>query len=183
MRLFFAVELPLSVRGWLARLQPTEADRAYRWVDPSSMHVTLVFLGQQPAEQLEVLTSVGGAAAQGSRALKLRLGQPSSFGPRKAPRVLWIGLDGELPPLHDLRSRLDGGLRRAGFSLEERLFSPHITLARRRESARPGVPPNWPPAQNSGASEFEITHLTLFESRLSPRGATYIALGVFPLGG
>jgi 2'-5' RNA ligase len=182
-RLFFAVELPREVQAALGRLNPNEASRDYRWSDPGLMHVTLAFLGQQPQERLDTLRNVGAAAAAVSRQGKLKLGQPGSFGSRKAPRVLWIGLDGDLTALQALQSNLTTGLRQAGFEVEERAFSPHITLARRREAARGGVPPGWPPTHSLGkTAEFPMRELTLFESRLSPRGPTYIPLVEFALG-
>ena len=181
MRLFFAVELPQEVQAALGKLHPNDASRDYRWTDPSLMHVTLVFLGQQPEERLDLLHSVGKTAAALSRPGSLKLGQAGSFGPRKASRVLWIGLDGDLPALQALHSNLNGGLKQAGVDVEDRAYSPHVTLARRRESARSGPPPNWPPSQ-SLSKPFPMHGLTLFESRLSPRGPTYIHLAEFPLG-
>jgi 2'-5' RNA ligase len=181
MRLFFAIELADEVRAALARLKPDDNDqnRDYRWADPAQLHVTLAFLGQQPAEQLPVLEAVGTAAAAHTHPARLRLGEVGSFGPRRAPRVLWIGLDGEVAALQHLQSELDTGLRQAGFALEDRPFRPHITLARRRETARSGVPDGWPPAHGLGYPAFETRHLTLFESRLSPRGPTYIPVFQF----
>src|SRR5438552_12190289 len=95
-RLFFAVELPAEVQSALGRLKPGDESRDYRWSDPSLLHVTLAFLGQQPAERLDVLRDVGGAAASASQAGVLKLGKAGSFGPRGAPRVLWVSLDADL---------------------------------------------------------------------------------------
>jgi 2'-5' RNA ligase len=183
MRLFYAIELPDDVRAALAKLKPKDDDqnRDYRWADPAQMHVTLAFLGQQPAEQLPLLEAIGTSAAAKSHPARLQLGEVGSFGPRRAPRVLWIGLDGEVGALQHLQADLDAGLRQAGFSLEERPFRPHITLARRRDTARSGAPPGWPPDTQLGSRAFETRHLTLFESRLSPRGATYVPVAQFAL--
>jgi 2'-5' RNA ligase len=113
----------------------------------------------------------------------LRLGQPGSFGPHTAPRVLWIGLGGDLAALEALQSRLAAGLKEEGFEPEARPFRPHITLARRRAAARGEPIPTWPPTRAlNGSAEFPMHRLTLFESRLSPRGPTYIPLFEFPLG-
>lgn len=182
MRLFFAVELPEELQAALGKLNPNDASRDFRWADPSLMHVTLAFLGQQPDERLDLLRSVGTQAAAISRPGSLRLGQAGSFGPRKAPRVLWIGLDGDLDALQALHANLNAGLKLAGFDVEDRAYSPHITLARRRESAQGGPPPNWPP-MHSLNNHFTMDGLTLFESRLSPRGPTYSPLAEFPLAG
>jgi 2'-5' RNA ligase len=147
------------------------------------LHVTLAFLGQQPEECLTTLERVGAAAAAGSRPGVLRLGQAGTFGSRREPRVLWIGIEGDLPKLVALQARLATELRGAGFALEDRTFSPHITLARRREGVRSAGPSPWPPAQTPGSkTDFTLDHLTLVESRLSPRGPTYIPRLEFQLG-
>ena len=183
MRLFFAIELPSEVQAELGRLNPRDDNRDYRWSEPSLLHVTLAFLGEQPTEQLEVLKQVGTAAAGASRQGVLRLGEAGSFGSRRAPRVLWVGLDGDLQAVSDLQTRLAAGLRQAGFALEDRPFRPHVTLARRRDQARGGPPAGWPPSDRPRHPVFAMDRLTLFESRLSPRGPTYTPLFQFPLGG
>ena len=179
MRLFFAVELPADVQGALGRLRPSDASADYRWVDPSLLHLTLAFLGEQPEDRLEVLQRVGAIAASGSHAGHLRLGQTGSFGSRGAPRVLWVDLAGDLDTVLQLQSRLSAGLRDAGFPVESREFRPHITLARRRETARGGPPRGWPlPAPHAS---FAMRQLTLMHSKLSPRGPTYTPVSQFPI--
>ncbi len=179
MRLFFAVELPAAVRSALGRLQVE--DPAYRWVDAVQLHVTLAFLGEQPAARLPDLEGIGQAAAAASHTGTLRLDEPGSFGPRSAPRVLWIGLAGDVPTLLGLHAALADRLRAAAFPVEDRPFQAHITLARRRERAPGRSPAPWPPPHVRSAA-IPLEALTLFQSRLSPRGATYLPLGHWPLG-
>jgi 2'-5' RNA ligase len=178
MRLFFAVELPHEVQAALGKLRPKDS-ADYRWADPSLLHVTLAFLGEQPEERLDLLKTVGAAAARASSPGHLALGEAGSFGSKRVPRVLWVGLDGDIASLNTLQSHLARGLREAGFQLEDRAFSPHITLARRRDNARSGPPQGWPPQRLH--TTFEMDHLTLFQSRLSPKGPTYIPLATFRL--
>jgi 2'-5' RNA ligase len=182
MRLFFAVELPAEVRSALGQLRPASAGPEYRWSDSSLLHVTLAFLGEQPEEALPGLERIGAEAASASTASTLRLGQPGFFGSRAAPRVLWLGLDGDLGALQALQTRLDRGLREAGFQLEERPFSPHITLARRRDRAAGRAATPWPPAIVTHL-EFPLHQLTLFQSKLSSRGPSYIPLAQAALSG
>lgn len=181
MRLFFAVELPSEVQTALGRLRPQDG-AAYRWVDPSLLHVTLVFLGEQPEEQVPRLEALATDAAARSRPGTLRIGEAGAFGSKSAPRVLWIGLDGDLDALRSAQSRLDAALRQAGFRIEDRHYRPHITLARRRESARTDAPPPWPPRRVEHIP-FTMDAITLFQSKLSPRGPTYIPLVHAPLAG
>ena len=181
MRLFFAVELPSSVQRALGRLRPGDEKADYRWVDPERMHVTLAFLGDQSEERLVTLEHVGAAAAHASRTGTLALGAPQTFGSRRAPRVVWVGVDGDVEGLRELQENLARRLMENGFAVEDREFNPHITLARRRQTARGGAPSGWPP--DIERKRFAMRELTLFESRLSPRGATYVAVGRWPLGG
>jgi 2'-5' RNA ligase len=178
-RLFFAVELPAEARGILARLSDTNRD--YRWSDPSLLHVTLAFLGEQPEDRLGTLEQIGMAAAGDSRGGVLRLGNAGQFGGKRAPRVLWVDLAGDTEALMALQRRVDTGLRHDGFPSEDRPFRAHITLARRRESAQGGPPAGWPPTVEHAA--FTLNQLTLMQSRLSPRGPSYTPLFQFPLAG
>jgi 2'-5' RNA ligase len=180
-RLFFAIELPSEVQLALGRLRPADDSRDYRWVDPSLLHLTLAFLGEQPAERLVTLQRVGAEAAAASTPGELRLGTAGSFGARRAPRVLWVDLAGDPDALLSLQKYLDVRLRETGFDLEDRPFRPHVTLARRRETATGGPPPGWPPSVS--VRPFLMDSLTLFQSRLSPRGPTYIPLSTFQIGG
>ncbi len=179
MRLFFAIELPSDVRDALGRLRPKDESRDYRWVDPALMHVTLAFLGEQPAEQLAVLQTIGAAAANASQRGLLQLGTAGSFGSRRAPRVLWVDLVGDVEGLLSLQHRLDAALQQAGFAVSEQSFRAHVTLARRREGARGGPPQLSAPPH----ATFTMAKLTLMQSRLSPRGPTYTAVSEFPIGG
>jgi len=181
-RLFFAIELSGDVRAALGRLVPKEPDQTYRWADPAGLHITLAFLGEQPEAQLPALVQIGALAASSSQPGSLQLGQAGSFGGSRAtPRVLWIGLAGDLDRLGGLQQQLDRQLRQAGFVLDDRPFRPHITLARHRPQAGPGRAVAWPPPHADHA-RIPLQELTLFESRLSPRGATYVALHRWPLG-
>jgi RNA 2',3'-cyclic 3'-phosphodiesterase len=179
-RLFFAVELPEHVQAALGRLRPSEDNGDYRWVNPALLHVTLAFLGEQPEERLAALHEIGAAAAQASRPGVLRLGRVGQFGGARSPRVLWVDLAGD-GTLGTLQEHLASALSKGGFPKEERVFRAHITLARRRETARGGPPRGWP--LNPPLAEWALEHLTLMQSRLSPRGPTYTALSQFALGG
>ena len=184
LRLFFALELPRDVRAALGRLQtpagaPGSGD--YRWVQSELLHVTLAFLGSQPSDALPRLREVAQSAAQASVRATLSLGDAGSFGAPRAPRVLWVGLRGNLAALTQLQARLSTGLREAGFELEDRPFAPHVTLARRRPNARPGTPLEWPPRARLPALPVPVQSFSLMRSELSPAGPHYTTLERFAL--
>jgi 2'-5' RNA ligase len=181
LRLFFAIELPARIQSALSAWQQRD-DTAYRWVDPAMLHVTLAFLGEQPEQRLPGLSLIGTDAAARVPAFTLRLGDAGSFGPRRAPRVLWVGIGDGRSALGDLNAHLADGLRRSDFPVEDRPFAPHITLARRREGAPAAGPPAWPPA-SAGTVSTRVTQLTLMQSQLGRGGARYTAVEHFPLAG
>jgi 2'-5' RNA ligase len=180
-RLFFAIELPPEVQAALGRLRPVEDTRDYRWVDPALLHLTLAFLGEQPEERLAALEDVARHAALASQPGALQLGEAGHFGTRRAPRVLWVDLAGDLDGLSLLHTNLTRSLKAHAFPTEDRPFQAHITLARRRETAHGGPPVGWPPEVEHAA--FKMNILSLVQSRLSPRGPTYTPLLHAPLGG
>ncbi len=185
LRLFFALWLPDDVRATLGALRPpphSEGAAAYRWVDPSLLHVTLAFLGSQPVALLDDLRRVGVEVGADSPGGRLSLGGVGSFGPARAPRVLWFGLGGDVAVLQALQQRLAEALRGIGVRLEERAFSPHITLARRRENARAAGPPLWPPARPLPRLRVPLDEFVLVRSDLSPTGPRYTVLDRFPTG-
>jgi len=55
MRLFIAVELPLTIKDYLAQLQDKlkNQDATVKWVHESTMHLTLKFLGEVAEKDIE----------------------------------------------------------------------------------------------------------------------------------
>jgi len=118
--------------------------------------------------------------AQESAAFRVRAGALGVFPARGAPRIVWVGLSetGDGGRLARLASALEQAARDLGFEAQERAFQAHLTLARARGgAARPPADLEW-----AAPEPFEVTAVTLFESRLHPAGARYTALARFPLG-
>jgi 2'-5' RNA ligase len=84
------------------------------------------------------------------------------------------------PPgeIERLATALEEAARGEGFAPERRPFRPHLTLARARRGERPTVPDG----DSVGAlGDVEAHEVVLFRSRLSPQGATYDPIEIFPL--
>jgi RNA 2',3'-cyclic 3'-phosphodiesterase len=133
-RLFVAVAPPAEEVAALDAALGSR-DEQLRWVPPDQWHLTLVFCGEVAASVVPELTDRLARAAARTPALSLRLSAGGTF-PKQAARarVLWVGLDGDMPTLSRLAERCAAAARRCGIDVEHRPFRPHLTLARARQA-------------------------------------------------
>jgi RNA 2',3'-cyclic 3'-phosphodiesterase len=184
-RAFLALDLPDSLRPSLAlvieELKRSRAD--VRWVAVGNIHLTLKFFGNVPDEEIGALALAARQAAATSAPLQLQVTGAGAFPSPQAPRVVWLGLGGEVLPLTHLFHQLEKAFTALGHLPEGRAFNPHLTLGRVKSPANrerlakllTTLPPlNWPP--------FTVKELILFQSVLSPQGSKYTPLKVIPLG-
>ncbi|GAO04160.1 RNA 2',3'-cyclic phosphodiesterase [Anaeromyxobacter sp. PSR-1] len=189
-RLFVALEPTDAVRrriGAAADAVRAAAGRAagdVRWVAPDGVHLTLQFLGAVPEERVEAVRAAVEAAAAGARPLALEVSGAGGFPNARRPRVVWLGLGGDVAALSALVADLGARLAPLGFAPESRPFSPHLTLGRARDPrGAPGLGGALAAQARADGFGWRATELVLFESHLSPKGARYEALLRAPLGG
>jgi 2'-5' RNA ligase len=179
MRLFIAVELGEEVRSRIAvelgSLQRIAPDA--KWVRVESMHVTLAFLGHLPEEKVPAIRSAIEKAAATGHPLSLHARGLGSFGSSRRPRVLWVGLHGEMELLAQSQHRLEAELVPLGYQPERRAFNPHLTLARARNpSGDAKLLRCLEYGRDLDFGRAQVDRIVLFRSDLSPKGARYTAL-------
>ena len=157
-----------------------------RWVRPEGMHVTLKFLGNIDPSMVEKVTEAIKLAARDTKPFALALSQPGGFPTLGDPRVLWVGLAGDLEPLCSLQRAVESQMRRLSFPREKRRFSPHITLGRVREGTRVGERHRIGDAFSrigvDDVSPWRVGTVHLMRSTLTPAGAIYSRLAQVSLG-
>ncbi len=178
-RLFVALDLPDAVRegidGWSAR---EVSDPALRRVSPAALHVTLAFLGQRPAAEVDSIAAAVAGAVPAAPAVELL--DPVPRPARGRPRL--YALPVRSAGAVELQSELQARLVAAGlFEPGKRPFWPHVTVARVRTegrgSRRPAVIEKRPGALPGALREpFLGVRMTLYRSELQPRGARYVPL-------
>jgi 2'-5' RNA ligase len=142
------------------------------------MHLTLRFLGNTPASKLDDLGSALDRLAAQHAPFNLLLGALGCFPNERRPRVIWVGLQGQLQPLQTLRSALEDILQPLGWDPEDKPFHPHLTLGRVKDkSAAVDLP--W--GQGVAPAEIRVRELLLYESQLRPQGPRYIVQHSSPL--
>ena len=135
-RMFFAIwPEPAAARALLqvgeslvelagGKLQPVE-----------KIHMTLAFLGSLTEEE----SGSAVLAAAPIRASEVRM-TVDAVGSFRRSKVGWAASSAPVPALADLQSDLANRLRERGFKLEDRAFTPHITLVRKLGKPVPRAP-------------------------------------------
>lgn len=153
------------------KLKRTIAQRGQivRWVAADLWHVTLAFLGEFAAGSAEAERAsarlreflenwrppIGG--------MTLRLQGLGAFPSVEEARVLWIGVQ-ENQEFLDLQQDLQERLTQSGFTLGDREFNPHLTLARFRNMSNVNDLVKLGGRKHFG--DYKIGELILFDSVL-----------------
>lgn len=186
-RVFLAVELDVSVREALACLQDQLRSKLPRiaWVRPQSIHLTVKFLGDVEEAQVQPIRQGVTDAVEGCPSFFTQVERLGVFPHLRVPRVLWLGLTGDIAKLQSLVTAVDQALLPLGFQPESRPFSPHLTLARIKERARDvgqALEKSQILEQSISCGGLTVDRVCLFKSDLKPSGAVYTKLWEAPLG-
>ena len=102
-----------------------------RWIDPENYHLTLRFIGDVDDQtELEVASLLGRVRR---KPFELRFDALSSFGGRR-PRAV-IATLAQTAALMELQAEHERLMQRVGLEPEGRKYTPHVTLARLRNSS------------------------------------------------
>jgi 2'-5' RNA ligase len=174
-RLFTALEIPRDVGEQLALLRGGLPGA--RWIDPENYHVTLRFIGDiDDALGREIAALLDQVKR---RSFEARFDGVSSFGGRK-PRAVVAALAPQ-PALMELQAEHERIMQRVGLEPEGRKYSPHVTLARLRESSSRQVADYLAARGPLSFLSFAVSRFVLFSSRASVGGGPYVAEASYAL--
>jgi 2'-5' RNA ligase len=183
MRLFVAVELPATALR--AATQVSEALRQrvveaaprarLTWIPPERLHLTVRFIGEAGSDRAAAIVEAL-SAPFATPAFAFSLSTPGAFSTRGAPGVLWLGVDSGADELRQLEQDVSSRLEDIGVPREHRPYTPHLTLARVRDPQTLRVRALLDGLVTPDHAPGLVDAITLFESRLSPKGPTYAAI-------
>ena len=175
-RLFIAVDLPETIRKNLAGM--SFGIPGAKWVSPEQLHLTVRFIGDVDGALFRDIKNILDEVSLTPFSLQLR--GVGYFPPRGAPRVLWIGLK-KSEPLQLLRKKIDSRLLQVRVEPEGRKFSPHITLARLKNSPVQKIA-NFLSGNGLFSQEpFLVEDFKLYSSILSSKGAYHRVERIYSL--
>lgn len=179
MRVFIAIELPEKVKEALAdlqrRMQPTP--NRIKWVDPSSIHLTLKFLGEIKKERLSTVSSLIQELSGRFQPFVMRICGVGVFPGVNRARVIWVGVEEGKSRLTQMVEEIEKKLVEQGFPRERRKWIPHLTLARIKDlKDKESIKKMVSQEKQVSVGEVEVEAITVMQSRLTPEGAIYTPL-------
>lgn len=178
-RTFIAISLPEFVLQTIGQAQDTLRGSGLniRWVRKEGIHLTLKFLGDINRDNVEKIKATMEQATNGFSSLTLMAEGIGVFPDFRRPRVIWVGISGDVQVLFDLQDDLESQLKTLGFPKEKRPFKGHLTMGRVKgrvdktkfREALEGL-------RGFKTDAFTVQSVVLFQSTLRPQGAVYTRL-------
>jgi len=183
-RSFIAIDFPEETRKALEDIQKElkQCGAGVRWVKSSSIHLTLKFLGNIHPAQVDDIALAVSREIRDDSPITLRAAGLGAFPNQRKPRVIWIGMEGEVQRLSRIQARVENAVEPLGFAREKRPYRPHLTIGRvkdrrRLQSLVEAMASLDVPEFNS----FDADEIILYKSDLRPTGAIYTKLHRMPL--
>lgn len=192
MRLFVALDIPEAVRAalgaFIAKMRPAcenilagskrSPRPSARWARIEAAHITLKFIGEVPAETVEPIKAAL-ARIRFPGPIEITFRNVGFFPDDRRPRIFWAGIEADAQ-LGALAAAIETSLEPLGIAREQRVFSPHLTLARVESPRGLGLLRDAIAAAKPldfGSTVAKDFHL--YQSTLKPAGTEYTRLATY----
>lgn len=175
-RLFTGLEIPDDLAFSLSLIRGGLSGA--RWIDPENYHITLRFIGDIDGGMARDIAHMLEGVRRSS--LTLTVDGLRIFGGDR-PRAL-VAAIAPNRDLMDLQAEHERIMRRCGMPPETRKYTPHITLARLRDTSPRQAAEFLALRGPVFAPSFTVDEFVLFSSRASTGGGPYIVEAAYPLG-
>lgn len=181
MRLFVALAIPQEAVAYINRVQKElkREIRADRWQPLHNLHLTLHFLGEVDERLLPAIQQDMEIVSAIIPSFPLQLGRLGVFPHEMSPRILWMGLTGNLKALEQLHLLLGKRFQlHPELPFDKRAYRPHVTMARGPKPTGTPLPlMEWNQRLLSEEPpRWQVDAVHLFRSELHPDGAVHSIL-------
>jgi 2'-5' RNA ligase len=174
-RLFTGVEIPSDIGQALGMLRGGLPGA--RWITPDNYHLTLRFIGDVDDLIAQEVALMLGRVRRGG--FELHLEGLTSFGGRR-PRAV-VATVAPAQALLEVQAEHERLMQRIGLEPEGRKYTPHVTLARLRDSSSLDVADYLSARGYFRTAPFPVSRFVLFSSRNSVGGGPYVVEASYPL--
>jgi RNA 2',3'-cyclic 3'-phosphodiesterase len=182
-RLFLAIDINpgTSLLDAYDDIRHTLRMEKINWVRKDQMHLTLAFLGDTEDEIIPDLITGIETVIKDHHSFKLTLAGLGVFRNIHDPRVLWTGCESE-NEFQLIKTETDKILSSLSFEVDDRPFSPHLTLGRIKSMRHLNHLAQLIGVYKDTVFQSEnVRKIILYESKLTPEGPEYSPVHKFLL--
>jgi 2'-5' RNA ligase len=183
LRLFIAARPPDPVLRGLEEISGKLASRGdgVKWVRSVGVHLTLKFLGGVDEKMVRAIDEAAAPCTRGVGEIRLSVGRVGAFPDMRRPRIVWVGLSGDIERLQAVQEALEEACFALGFPKEGRPFRPHLTLGRVKDRLSVDTMKKIEQSKDVVLGDMVVAEIELIKSDLMPSGAVYTTLSHYPL--
>ncbi len=177
-RAFIAIPLPDSIKTYLGHVQnQLKARNLFKasWSKSASMHLTLKFLGNINTGDIKTIQKCIETAVSNIPQFTLAASSVGVFPSTKKARVIWSGIKDNTGILNSLVQGIEYQLfEQLDIPSGKKKFSPHLTLARLKQSVEPKKM-NYliNEYKDKVSDEFIVSNIYFLQSELKSSGAIH----------
>lgn len=161
-----------------ARLWPACKEASDRAASPSAgwpLKIYILpcffYLGDIEQDRVSTLGNILDVTAVRFKALPFQVVGVGTFGTPKAPRMIWVGTGEGTDNLVNVQSDIAQKIKALGWDMEDRTYTPHLTLGRIKSAKRvDGLTSLLPSVKNMEFGWNPVSRLVVMSSWLRPAG-------------
>lgn len=185
-RSFVAIELGTWMQSRIDEVVTTlkkSGSLPVRWVAAKNIHLTIKFLGESDLGKIKRLEAILQSYLKTVKPFGIHVGGLGTFPQTGNPRVIWMGIQAPAS-LVELAESVEAIASELGYEAENRRFSPHLTLGRINDFARPDkllfLRNLIHKTRVESLGTIAVDHIILMKSLLTPGGPVYSPLANLP---
>jgi 2'-5' RNA ligase len=182
-RLFIAVDVRgnADFNSDFDRIRDRLSGEGIKWTKPENTHITLVFLGDTDEEKINIIRNILEERCKGFGNFGIVLRNIGVFRNLADARIIRADIQ-QADKLIQLNSIISTDLKKAGFAIEDRPFSPHLTIGRikslKNRNALKALIDEYIDVE---LQRIQVEKIILYESILKQSGPEYRAVSTFNL--
>lgn len=183
MRTFIAIKIvpEKKLADLFSTLKDSLNNENINWADVDNLHLTLRFIGETEKKQVDEIIRLIDEVAQQFHQFQFCLSDAGFFKSKNQPRILFFAVDNGFK-LKQLADEIDEKIVSLGFSREERLFNPHLTIGRikfiQNKTAFYDLINQY---KGTEIQKIEVSEIVYYQSILTSAGAIYKPIKIFRL--
>lgn len=174
MRAFISINLSSEIKetigkliSSLSKIKPNE-----RFIKADNLHITLKFLGETQIQKIEDIYLSISNQLKGYGGFQCSIKGMGGFPNIKSPKIVWIGVE-KNREIEQLFNQIEMVCESFGFAKETRVFSPHITIVRLRDSVDDNFKSQILKNSETSWGTMDVGSVEIMKSTLTPQGAEY----------